>query len=127
MKFSEQKGDLGYRIVGYGSGWLELQQGGERQRITESFVITPDQLLLPWPVATVAALQPDHLIPIVALEPALLLLGSGERLHFPTAAQLAPLLQAGIGCEVMDSAAACRTFNLLAAEGRAVAAALLVA
>ena len=63
---------------------------------------------------------------MLALQPALVLLGTGTRLRFPSAAVMATLLTRGIGIEVMDSAAAARTFNVLATEGRRVVAAFLL-
>jgi uncharacterized protein len=58
--------------------------------------------------------------------PEIVLLGTGPRLRFPSPAVYASLLKARIGVEVMDTAAACRTYNILAAEGRRVAAALML-
>ena len=62
----------------------------------------------------------------VALEPEIVLLGTGDRQHFPHPRLLAPLTERRIGVEVMDTRAACRTFNILVAEGRRVAAALVI-
>ena len=56
-----------------------------------------------------------------------MIFGSGARLRFPPAVLLRPLIEAGIGVETMDSAAACRTYNVLLAESRSVIAALLFA
>ena len=63
---------------------------------------------------------------LVGHKPEVVLLGTGARLRFPPAAVLAPLTRAGIGVEVMDTAAACRTYNILAGDGRRVVAALLM-
>ena len=63
---------------------------------------------------------------MLALQPALVLLGTGERQRFPPAAAMAALLTRGIGIEVMDNAAAARTFNVLATEGRRVVAGFLL-
>ena len=65
----------------------------------------------------------DHFARIAALEPELVIFGSGARLRFPAPALLRPLIDAGIGVETMDTAAACRTYNVLLAEGRSVVAA----
>ncbi|MFE3971124.1 Mth938-like domain-containing protein [Stenotrophomonas sp. YIM B13575] len=91
-----------------------------------SFFLTPDQLVEQWPVTDVAALQVADLEPILALKPALILLGTGERQVFPPAVVMAACLSRGIGLEVMNNPAAARTFNILAGEGRKVAAAFIL-
>jgi len=91
-----------------------------------SFFLTPDQLVEQWPVIDVAALQVADLEPILALKPALILLGTGERQAFPPAVVRAACLSRGIGLEVMNNPAAARTFNILAGEGRKVAAAFIL-
>ncbi|MGO4266652.1 MULTISPECIES: Mth938-like domain-containing protein [unclassified Stenotrophomonas] len=91
-----------------------------------SFFLTPDQLVEQWPVTDVAALQVADLEPILALKPALILLGTGERQAFPPAVVIAACLSRGIGLEVMNNPAAARTFNILAGEGRKVAAAFIL-
>ncbi|WP_313446732.1 Mth938-like domain-containing protein [Stenotrophomonas indicatrix] len=91
-----------------------------------SFYLTPDQLVEQWPVTDVAALQVADLEPILALKPALILLGTGERQAFPPAVVMAACLSRGIGLEVMNNPAAARTFNILAGEARKVAAAFIL-
>jgi uncharacterized protein len=87
-----------------------------------SFVLAPDTLIEDWVVGAAATMAPDDLEPLLALAPAVVLLGTGARLVFPPAAVRAACLERGIGIEVMDNAAAARTFNLLAMEGRKVVA-----
>ena len=94
--------------------------------LRESFFVTPDELVTGWAPRSVATLQPADLDPLLARSPSVVLLGSGERLQFPTPAVMAACLTRGIGIEVMDNAAAARTFNLLAHEGRRVVAAFLL-
>ncbi|MBM9914277.1 MULTISPECIES: Mth938-like domain-containing protein [Stenotrophomonas] len=91
-----------------------------------SFFLTPDQLVELWPVTDVTALQVADLEPILALKPALIVLGTGERQAFPPAVVMAACLSRGIGLEVMNNPAAARTFNILAGEGRKVAAAFIL-
>ncbi|MBS0446423.1 MAG: Mth938-like domain-containing protein [Proteobacteria bacterium] len=79
----------------------------------------------PWPVGNPSAPSADDFGAVAALEPELVVFGSGSRLRFPPAAALRPLIERGIGIETMDTAAACRTYNVLLAEGRSVVAALL--
>ena len=112
--------------------WVLRGADGSRARVNErvlerSFAIAPDRLLEDWPApAAAAALEPRHLEPLLALSPELLVLGTGERQVFPPAAVLAACLTRGIGIEVMDNAAAARTYHILAGEGRRVVAAFLL-
>ena len=92
----------------------------------------PHSLLVPWQgevlrwtPAHVGQLQPAHFEQALALQPELVIFGSGARHRFVAAALLRCLIERGIGVETMDTAAACRTYNVLAGEGRAVVAALL--
>lgn len=78
-----------------------------------------------WPVAGFEALQAESFSALLSLRPELLIFGSGARLRFPHPSLLAGLIQARVGFETMDTAAACRTYNVLASEGRSVLAALL--
>ncbi len=79
----------------------------------------------PWPVDRFEALGEDSFEPVIALAPELVIFGSGSRLRFPPPALLKALMARRIGFEVMDTPAACRTYNVLLAEGRSVVAALL--
>ena len=80
----------------------------------------------PWPAAFLSDLTAGHFAQLLSLDPELVVFGSGPRLRFVPPALLRPLIERGIGVETMDTVAACRTFNVLASEGRAVAAALLL-
>jgi uncharacterized protein len=91
-----------------------------------SFILSPNELVEDWPVSDALALSPDDLSPLLALNPELVLLGTGERQVFPSAAALAACLTRGVGIEVMTNAAAARTFNVLAGEGRRVVAGFLL-
>jgi uncharacterized protein len=96
------------------------------RELTSSFVLAPDRALENWPVSDVKALVPDAVAPILELKPAVVILGSGPRIVFPPQAVLAEFLKRGVGIEVMDNAAAARTFNVLAGEGRKVVAAFVL-
>ena len=109
-------------ITGYGEGYV-LVNG---QRHESSVIVLPDQVL-PWDAAEFDALSPGHFSSLKDLRAEILLLGTGPRQRFPHPRLTASLAQAGIGLEVMDLKAACRTFNILVAEERKVAAALLFA
>ncbi len=110
-------------FTGYGAGYVEVN----RARHTQSLVVAADRIVTDWPATSVEALSADHLAAIVELAPEIVLIGTGAALRFPEAALLAPLYRAGIGVEVMDTPAACRTYNILLGEGRTGVAALIVA
>lgn len=93
---------------------------------TASLVLSPRSLLEAWPPAHIDSLEAAHIKPILALEPELVLLGTGNTLVFPDTAVLRELIAAGIGYEIMDTAAACRTYNILMSEGRGVVAGLII-
>ncbi|MGC1549823.1 MAG: Mth938-like domain-containing protein [Rhodanobacter sp.] len=96
------------------------------REITASLLLAPDRAIEQWPVNDVQILDADHVEAILALQPELVLLGTGERQRFPAAAFIAGFLRRGIGIEVMDNAAAARTYDLLASEGRRVVAAFIL-
>ena len=109
-------------ITGYGEGYV-LVNG---RRHESSLIVLPDQVLA-WDVAGFSALSAEHFSSLKNLQAEILLLGTGPKQRFPHPQLTAPLAAAGIGLEVMDLKAACRTYNILVAEERKVAAALLFA
>jgi len=94
--------------------------------LTTSFLLAPERAVEHWPVTSALALDESHVDGILELKPELVLLGTGSRQQFPPAAFLAGFLRRGIGVEVMDNAAAARTYGLLANEGRRVVAAFIL-
>jgi|SRR5688572_2390270 len=92
------------------------------RRLHDSFVIAPDTLIEDWPVFDATTMAPVDLEPLLALNPELVVLGTGAVQVFPPAAVMAACLSRGIGIEVMTNAAAARTFSVLAGEGRRVVA-----
>jgi uncharacterized protein len=92
---------------------------------TESVIVPWRGAVVAWQATSFESLTADHFARVVALAPELVIFGSGLRLRFPAPAVLRPLIDARIGFETMDTAAACRTYNVLLAEGRSVIAALL--
>mgnify|MGYP000060703110 CR=1 FL=1 len=90
-----------------------------------SLIISAQRLIEGWAPETPSGLSAEHFAPVIELGPSIVLLGTGSRQEIITPERLAPLLRQGIGVEVMTTGAACRTFNVLAAEGREVVAALL--
>ena len=107
-------------ITGYGEGYVMVN--GERR--SSSVVVLPDRIE-PWPATGFDALTSDDFQFLKTLGAEIVLLGTGARQRFPHPKLTAGLAQAGIGLEVMDLQAACRTYNILVAEERKVAAALL--
>lgn len=94
--------------------------------LSRSFILSPRTLLEDWPMADVRTLDADALAPLLAMEPEVVLIGTGAHQAFPPAAAMAACLSKGIGLEAMTNAAAARTFNVLAGEGRRVVAAFVL-
>lgn len=94
---------------------------------TDSIILARDKVIDDWGVSDIAAMTPEHAEPILALQPDVVLLGTGARQRFPSQEVLAAFLQRGVGIEVMDNAAAARTWDILASEGRNVVAAFVLA
>ena len=109
-------------VTAYGSGWIAIQ--GEK--ITHSVLITSEGMRLDWNCKSFDDLGPEHFLQLTQLDVELVIFGSGERHRFPKPEWQAGLIQRRIGLETMDTQAACRTYNILAGEGRKVAAALLI-
>ena len=109
-------------ISGYGPGWVRV--GAEQ--ISTSVVIGSRGERIDWSSLSFDNLQAQHFEQLAASAPELILFGSGARLRFPPGHWLRPLIERQIGVETMDTQAACRTYNILAHEGRKVIAALLL-
>lgn len=120
MKLTEHSFSSSVRIDAYDAAGFMV--GGQAH--AGALLVTP-AAAQPWPFATLEAHDAAAMASLLDHAPALVLFGTGARQRFPAASVLRPLLEAGVGCEVMDTGAACRTFNLLAAEGRQVVAVLL--
>ena len=95
-------------------------------RYETSLIVMPDRIEEDWKVENFDSLAEDNMEALAALKPELVLLGTGDALRFPDPRLLVNLSHAGIGAEVMDTRAACRTYNILMEEGRNVAAALII-
>jgi uncharacterized protein len=113
-------------------GYLFVRRVGPRsitvvdRELTASFLLSPERAIENWPVASSADLDASHVDAILELRPEVVLLGTGERQVFPAPAFMAGLLRKGVGVEVMDNAAAARTYDLLAGESRRVVAAFIL-
>jgi uncharacterized protein len=122
MKFTDE---------GTGSTLLIRSYASDEVRVGEtvlhrSFLISATQLVPEWRPERIEDLQPEDIEAIVALDPEIVILGSGMQQRFPETRWLAGLLSRGIGCEVMDTGAACRTYNVLVSEDRKVVGALMI-
>ena len=122
MKLHLDRADARYIFTGYGPGYV-LVNGARHE---SSLIVLPDEVVRGWS-ADLASLAAAHFEALLIRAPEIVLLGTGERQVFPSPGLYAGLLKAGIGMEVMDTQAACRTYNILAAEGRRVAAAIIIA
>jgi len=108
-------------ISGYGPGWV----GVGPEKISHNVVLGSRGERLAW-AGSYEELAAEHFEQIAALKVEVVIFGSGPRIRFPKPAWIAPLAARRIGVETMDTAAACRTYNILAQEGRQVAVALLL-
>lgn len=109
-------------IHGYGPGWIAV----DAEKFSSSLVIGSRGERQVWDCGRFESLQALHFTLLADLRPELVLFGSGARLRFPRPEWLQALVEQRIGLETMDTAAACRTYNILAGEGRHVVAALLL-
>ncbi len=122
MQLNLENPDFNYFLRGVNAEGVLVND----RRLSRSFILSPSTLIEDWRPVDVAELTPEDLQPLLALKPSVVLLGSGATLRFPSQAVLAACLTQGVGIEVMDNAAAARTFNVLAAEGRPVVAGFLL-
>ncbi len=122
MKLHLSNADGLNTFTGYGEGYVAVN--GIHH--TRNVAVLPGQLLPDWTSASFETLTEADFARLADLAPEILLLGTGNSLRFPSPALLQPLMTARIGLEVMDTQAACRTYNILVAEGRRVAAAILL-
>ena len=108
-------------ITACGEGYVEIN----KQRYTQNLIILPQTLILDWQVTSFAELTNEHFRQIVELKPEVVLLGTGAAHLFLHPKHYQQLTDNGIALECMNTAAACRTYNILMSEGRTVAAALI--
>jgi uncharacterized protein len=91
----------------------------------ESIILTPEKLQM-WTVSQVSDLKDEDFVRFADLGVEVVILGTGDKLVFPHPAIMQPLMKQGVGVEVMDTAAACRTYNILLSDGRQAAAGLIL-
>ncbi len=125
MKLQPDRLDV-QSILGYGPGWVGLAHKGVAEKIEHSIVIGSGGEKFDWQCEKFEQLTAEHFTRLTETQPELVIFGSGSRLRFPPPALLRALMEKRIGLETMDTLAACRTYNILAGEGRRVIAALLI-
>lgn len=111
-----------YLITGYDADFIEIN----KKRYQKNLVLLPDQLIEDWPVDDFEGITETSFAGILDLKPEVVLLGTGRQHHFLHPKQFQLLTNNSIALECMATAAACRTYNILMAEGRKVAAALII-
>ncbi len=109
-------------ITGYGDGYVEIN----KTPYAHAVVLSSDGAISEWSPQSFDDLEAHHFSQLVDLKPELILIGTGKRQRFPKPELLKALISAKIGFEIMDSQAACRTYNILVGEGRQVLLALIV-
>lgn len=108
-------------FTAYGDDYVAVNH----EKHEKNLIVLPEKLVPGWSTANIETLSETDMQTLLALGVEVVLLGTGKRLRFPVATLMRPFAPAGIGLEIMDLQAACRTYNILASEGRKVAAALL--
>jgi uncharacterized protein len=121
LKFTLESNAAVNLIVAYGNGEVVLRE----RTLLGSVIVTPTEVIENWSVSTIDELDMQTLEPVLALAPDLIVLGTGDRLRFPRHSVRSQVTARGIGFEIMDTAAACRTYNVLVLEGRKVVVALI--
>ena len=122
MKFAEDHNSSRYKISAYDSTSI----GINGKPYSQALVLSPMELITDWSPQIYTDLKAEHLEPFYELEAEIILLGTGQLQIFPQPEILKRFAQGQVGFEIMDTQAACRTFNILMAEGRNVVAGLFI-
>ncbi len=122
MKLHLHTGEGANTITGHGDGYVAVNG----RRIEQALIVLAGELIAPWALSQAGAVCAEDFAPLLERKPELVVFGSGKSFQFPHPSIMAAFSAAGIGFEVMDTPAACRTYNVLMSEGRQVAAALLL-
>ena len=121
MKFSEDILENGFPITAYEPGCIKVRETEHRT----SILLMPEQFIGPWEISDIEQLSSEALQELMKYEPEIIIFGTGEFQIFPHPKCFIPLMEKGIGYEVMSTAAACRTYDILLSEDRNVLAALI--
>jgi uncharacterized protein len=122
MKFHPTQATGQNVFTGYGDDYVAINH----QRFGHPVVVSPEQPVSAWNASTFESLTAAHFDQVLQLKPEIVILGTGDRLRFPKPELTRALASAAVGFEAMDTNAACRTYNILMAEGRQVVAAILI-
>ncbi len=122
MKFHLTRAAGQNLFTGYGSGYVAINH----QRFEHPVLVAPGQAVQAWDADGFESLTAAHFESVLELKPEIVLFGSGDLLRFPRPELTRPFAAAAVGFEAMDTKAACRTYNILMAEGRQVVAAILI-
>ena len=122
MKFAEDHNSANYKISGYDHDSIGINGLAH----SKSLVLSPMELVSDWTPTKYSELKANHLDDLYAMQPEIIILGTGLKQIFPPAEILKRLVKEQIGYEIMDTQAACRTFNILMAEDRTVVAGLFL-
>jgi len=123
MKFAEDHNEANYKITGYEKQGIKIND----RLFQQSLIVSPSTLIAEWKPSEIMQLSAADLDPIYELKAEIILLGTGNKQCFPNADVLKQLAKMQIGFEIMDTQAACRTFNIIMSEGRNVVAGLFPA
>jgi uncharacterized protein len=122
MKFAEANTDGGHLIVGYEPGRIHIDGRSYR----DGLIVSPERIVTGWGPESAADLTAEHFEALIELDPQVIIVGTGKRQIFPNPRIYYSILAQGVGVEIMDTGAACRTYNILMSEGRRVSAGLIV-
>ncbi len=123
MKLELDETASSYTVSSYGSGYIEVAN----RRINRTCLLTQDRIVTDLLPESLTSITPHHIAQCIELEPEVVIFGTGNTQIFPDHLLVQPLLDAGIGYEIMNTAAACRCYNVLIAENRRTVALLFIA
>ena len=122
MKFAQDSQDDGYLITAYERDTISVNG----KPFQQSLLICQNKLNENWSINNIEALSDEHINQVLAFNPELIIIGTGQKLVFPPVTSYSSIIKRGIGVEFMDTHAACRTYNILVSEGRSVVAGLIL-
>ena len=122
MKFAQDSQNEGYIVTGYDEDSISIKG----TKFNQSLIVTNTELNENWGVDSIETLHAGHIEQILSFEPELVLIGTGDKLIFPSIEVYSAIIEHGIGIDFMDTGAACRTYNILVDEGRGVVAGLIL-
>ncbi len=122
MKFAEDHNSSKYKITGYDAKGVKING----KTFKQSFILSPMEFISDWQPQDLSSLSVEHFSDLYKMKPEVIILGTGAKQVFPDREILKYLVQNRIGYEIMDTQAACRTFNVIMAEGRNVVAGMFI-